>query len=141
MTPPTVVVIDQKKSTRVALGTIMMAALLAAGCKPATQSLGHVVDVGAPDGVTLKGTLFPSASPGPAVLLLHQCDDRRTVWDPFGRRLAAAGITALAIDYRGFGESGGPRYDTLSNEQQAAVTATAWPGDLDATLEHATRSA
>src|SRR5262245_6018126 len=124
---------------RVALGTIVMAALLAAGCKPAAQSLGRVVDLGAPDGVTLKGTLFPSASPGPAVLLLHQCDDRRTVWDPLGLRLAAAGITALAVDYRGFGESAGPRYDTLSREQQAAVTTDAWPGDFDAALAFLSR--
>src|SRR5262245_11077669 len=130
--------VKQEKSMRVALATIVVA-LLAAACKPAAQSLGRVVDVGAPDGVTLKGTLFPSASPGPAVLLLHQCDDQRTVWDPLGHRLAAAGITALAIDYRGFGESGGPRYDTLSNEQKAAVTATAWPGDFDAALAFLSR--
>jgi dienelactone hydrolase len=123
---------------RVALGTIVVA-LLAAGCKPPARSLGRVVDVDAPDGVTLKGTLFQAASPGPAVLLLHQCDDRRTVWDPLGQRLAAAGITALAIDYRGFGESGGPRYDTLSNEQKTAVTATAWPGDFDAALAFLSR--
>src|SRR5262245_52771665 len=119
---------------RLALGTMVVAALLTAACKPAAQSLGRVVDVGASDGVILKGTLFPSGSPGPAVLLLHQCDDRRTVWDPLGQRLAAAGITALAIDYRGFGESGGTRYDTLSNEQQAAVTATAWPGAFGVAL-------
>jgi dienelactone hydrolase len=131
--------VKQEKSMRVALGTIVVAALLAAACKPPAESLGRVVDVGAPDGVTLKATLFPSASPGPAVLLLHQCDDRRTVWDPLGQRLAAAGITALAIDYRGFGESGGTRYDTLSNEQKAAVTATAWPSDFDAALAFLSR--
>jgi dienelactone hydrolase len=123
----------------VALGAIVVAAMLATACKHAAQSLGRAVDVGAPDGVTLKGTLFPSASPGPAVLLLHQCDDRRTVWDPLGQRLAAAGISALAIDYRGFGESGGTRYDTLSNEQRAAVTATAWPSDFDAALAFLSR--
>jgi dienelactone hydrolase len=89
--------------------------------------------------VTLKATLFQSASPGPAVLLLHQCDDRRTVWDPLGLRLAAAGITALAVDYRGFGESGGPRYGTLSGEQQAALMKDAWPGDFDAALAFLSR--
>jgi dienelactone hydrolase len=119
---------------RVALITTVVSTLLAAGCRPAAQSLGRVVDVSAPDGVTLKGSLFRSASPGPAVLLLHQCDDSRTVWDPLGRRLAASGITALAIDYRGFGESGGSRFDTLSNEQKAAVTANSWPGDFDGAL-------
>jgi dienelactone hydrolase len=133
--------VKQEESMRVALSAIVVAAMLAIACKPAAQSLGRAVDVGAPDGVTLKGTLFPSASPGPAVLLLHQCDDRRTVWDPLGQRLAAAGITALAIDYRGFGESGGPRYDTLSNEQKAAVTATAWPSDFDAALAFLSRQA
>jgi dienelactone hydrolase len=124
---------------RVALSTIVIAALLAAGCKPAAPPLGRVVDISAPDGVTLKGTLYPSTSPGPAVLLLHQCDDRRTVWDPLGQRLAANGISALAIDYRGFGDSGGPRYDTLPNEQKAAVTAGAWPGDFDAALAFLSR--
>jgi dienelactone hydrolase len=119
---------------RLAIGIIVTAAVLIAGCRPAAQPLGRTIDVAAPDGVTLKGTLFGSTSPGPAVLLLHQCDDRRTVWDALGRRLAAAGITALSIDYRGFGESGGPRYDTLSNEQKAAVTANSWPGDFDAAL-------
>src|SRR5262249_13248606 len=130
--------VKQEKTMRVALATIVVA-LLATACKPAAQSLARVVDVGAPDGMTLKGTLFPSASPGPAVLLLHQCDDQRTVWDPLGQRFAAAGITALAIDYRGFGESGGPRYDTLSNEQKAAVTATAWAGDFDAAFAFLSR--
>ena len=119
---------------RVALIPTVVAVLLTAGCKPAAQSLARVVDVSATDGVTLKGTLFRSASAGPAVLLLHQCDDSRTVWDPLGQRLAAAGITALAIDYRGFGESGGARYDALSNEQKAALTATTWPGDFDSAL-------
>src|SRR5262245_2448619 len=126
---------------RVALGTIVMAAALIAGCRPSAQPLGRPVDIAAPDGVTLKGTLFGSTTPGPAVLLLHQCDDRRTVWDPLGPRLAAAGITALSIDYRGFGESGGPRFDTLSNEQKAAVTATAWPSDFDAALAFLSRQA
>jgi len=124
---------------RVALGTMVVAMLAAAACKPVAQPVTRVVEVGAPDGVNLKGTLFSSASPGPAVLLLHQCDDQRTVWDPLGQRLAAAGITALAIDYRGFGESGGTRYDALSNEQKAAVTSAAWPGDFDAALAFLSR--
>src|SRR4029453_6041228 len=121
--------VTQETSMRLAIGIIVTAAVLIAGCRPGAQPLGATSDVAAPDGVTLKGTLFGSTSPGPAVLLLHQCDDRRTVWDALGRRLAAAGITALSIDYRGFGESGGPRYDTLSNEQKAAVQANGWPGD------------
>src|SRR5262245_21038181 len=131
----------EETSMRLALGTIVVAAMLAVACKPEAHSLERAVESSSPDGVTLKATLFPSTSPGPAVLLLHQCDDRRTVWDPLGQRLAAAGITALAIDYRGFGESGGERYDALSNEQKAAVTATAWPSDFDAALAFLSRQA
>jgi dienelactone hydrolase len=117
----------------------VMAAMLTVGCKPAVPLSAHAVDIVAPDGVTLKGTLFPAASSGPAVLLLHQCDDRRTVWDPLGPRLAAAGITALSIDYRGYGESGGTPHGTLSSEQQAAVTANSWPGDIDAAFAFLSR--
>jgi dienelactone hydrolase len=127
--------------TMPATKAILLMAMLAAGCKPAASPARRTVDIAAPDGVTLKGTLFASASPGPAVLLLHQCDDRRTVWDPLGVRLATAGITALSIDYRGFGESGGARYDSLSREQQAAVTTNAWPGDFDAALAYLSRQA
>lgn len=114
--------------------TAVATAMLTAGCTRAAPPAARTIDITAPDDVVLKATLFQSASPGPAVLLLHQCDDRRTVWDPLGLRLAAAGITALAIDYRGFGESGGVRYDTLSREQQAGVANDAWPGDFDAAL-------
>ena len=109
----------------------VMAAMLTAGCTRSAPASARPVDIVASDGVTLKGTLFPAistASSGPAVLLLHQCDDRRTVWDPLGPRLAAAGITALSVDYRGYGESGGTPHDRLSNEQQAAVTATSGRG-------------
>lgn len=114
--------------------TTAVAAMATVGCAHQATNSGRAVDIKAPDGVTLKATLFQSAAPGPAVLLLHQCDDRRTVWDPLGVRLATAGITALAIDYRGFGESGGPRYDSLSAGQQTAVAKDTWPGDFDAAL-------
>jgi dienelactone hydrolase len=134
-------VMEAKRRARRVVMAVVVTAMLTAGCTPAAPPVGRTVDIAAPDGVTLKGTLFASASPGPAVLLLHQCDDRRTVWDPLALRLAAAGITALSIDYRGFGESGGTRYDTLTGEQQAALTANAWPGDFDVALAFLSRQA
>ncbi len=107
-------------------------ALAAAACRAAAPPAPRVVDIRASDGVVLKGTLFSAASAGPAVLLLHQCDDRRTVWDPLGPRLAAAGITALAIDFRGYGDSGGPPHDSLPNAELGAAQINVWPGDVDA---------
>ena len=130
---------------RVAISTFVMSAILAAGgCTAGARpveapAVARTVDIAAPDGVTLKGTLYASASPGPAVLLLHQCDDRRTVWEPLGTRLAAAGVTALAIDYRGYGESGGAPHDTLPNEQLQSIIANTWPGDFDAALAFLSR--
>jgi len=130
---------------RVATGTFVVAAILAAGgCTTGARpveapAVARTVDIAAPDGVTLKGTLYASASPGPAVLLLHQCDDRRTVWDPLGTRLAAAGVSALAIDYRGYGESGGAPHEKLSNEQLQSIITNTWPGDFDAALAFLSR--
>ena len=101
---------------------------------PAAAQTPRGVDITAADGVTLKGTLFAAARPGPAVLLLHQCDGQRTLWDPLGLRLAKAGVTALAVDYRGYGESGGVPHDRLTPQQEHAVSAEKWPGDIDAAL-------
>src|SRR5580765_5506932 len=112
------------------IGIVVLASACAAASAP--PSAARVVDIAAPDGLVLKGTLFSAAAAGPAVLLLHQCDDQRRVWDPLGPKLAAAGITALAIDYRGYGESGGTPHDRLSNADQAKMIATVWPGDIDA---------
>jgi dienelactone hydrolase len=108
-----------------------IALLIAAACAKDAPSAPRVVDITGADGLMLKGTLFAAPAGGPGVLLLHQCDDQRTVWDSLGTRLARAGITALSFDYRGYGESGGTRYDKLSEEELARQQATTWPIDID----------
>src|ERR671937_904941 len=77
----------------------------------AAQPAAREVDITAPDGTHLKGTYFAAAQSGPAVLLMHMCIATRASWEPVARQLGAAGINALTIDNRGFGESGGPRFD------------------------------
>jgi dienelactone hydrolase len=86
------------------------------------------VEVKAPDGVTLKGTYFAAAKPGPAILLMHQCNMDRHAWDGLAADLAAGGISVLAFDSRGFGDSGGVKSDRDK-----------MPGDVDATYEFLTR--
>lgn len=110
--------------------TIAGAAAFAA-CKPAAPAGPRVVTIKTGDSVTLQGTLFAASKGGPGVLLLHQCDDHRTVWDSLGTRLAAAGITALSVDYRGYGESGGTPHEKLSNADLAKQMAETWPADID----------
>ena len=89
------------------------------------------VSLPAADGTTLKATYYPAARPGPAVLLLHMCNTTRRSWDPLAPQLAAAGIHALSVDYRGFGESGGDRFQAMAPQAAQRVINEKWPGDLD----------
>jgi dienelactone hydrolase len=91
--------------------------------------------VSVPDGTRLKATYYAAPHPGPAVLLLHMCNSNRKAWEPVARQLSAAGIHALALDYRGFGESGGERFENDPQKQQQVV-AEKWPGDVDAALAY-----
>ena len=91
------------------------------------------VDITAPDGVKLKATYYAAGKAGPAVLLLHMCNSNRKAWEPVGRQLSRAGINALALDYRGYGESEGERIDFRKDPQKLQqVQTTKWPGDIDA---------
>ena len=93
------------------------------------------VTLKAADGTTLKGTYYAAATPGPAVLLLHMCNTTRKSWEPLGPQLAAAGIHALSVDYRGFGESGGDRADALAPQDAQRIVTEKWPGDIDAAYD------
>jgi dienelactone hydrolase len=89
------------------------------------------VTLTAPDGIALKGTYYAAAQPGPAVLLLHMCNATRKSWEPLAPQLAAAGIHALSVDYRGFGESGGDRFDPARAQETQNIVNEKWPGDID----------
>jgi dienelactone hydrolase len=96
-----------------------------------SQAAPRIVDLTAADGTPLKATYFASDKPGPAVLLLHQCDAERKLWNVLGERMAASGISVLTLDYRGFGESGGARYDKMTGEERRKVTTQYWPADIE----------
>jgi len=94
------------------------------------SSAQRIVDLTAADGTNLKATYFPAAKPGPGVLLLHQCNRQRKVWDALAEQLAASGIHVLTVDYRGFGESGGDRFEKLAPDAARAQVAKR-PADID----------
>ena len=103
------------------------------GAPPATSDVApREVTISAPDGTKLSATYYAAAKPGPAVLLLHMCNTTRRSWDPLAPKLAAAGIHALSVDYRGFGDSGGPRRDEVSPQEAQRTVVEKWPGDVDA---------
>jgi dienelactone hydrolase len=101
-----------------------------------TWSAERVVDLTTADGTKLKASYFAAAKPGPGVLLLHQCNRQRKIWDGLAQQLAAAGINVLTLDYRGFGESDGDRFDKLPPQQAAQIQAEKWPVDIDTAFQY-----
>jgi alpha-beta hydrolase superfamily lysophospholipase len=74
----------------------------------AADAAGRPVTLTAADGVTISGEFYEaSATPAPAVVLVHMLGRSRADWEDMATTLAAAGVTALAIDVRGHGASGG----------------------------------
>jgi pimeloyl-ACP methyl ester carboxylesterase len=96
-------------------------------------------DLTASDGVRLKVSYFSSAQSGPGILLLHECggSDRKS-WSSLACLLAARGFHVLTLDFRGFGESGGARLESLDSERRDAEQAR-WPGDISLAFDHLMR--
>ena len=93
------------------------------------------VDLKAADGTRLKATYFAAAKPGPGVVLLHMCNSQRKAWAAVGEQLAKQGVHAIAIDYRGYGESGGTPYADLMQPDRQRISQQDWPGDIDAAFD------
>ena len=74
------------------------------------------VSITAGDGFALQGSYSSAEKGGPGILLLHQCDADRRVYDQLATMLNVAGYNVLTIDWRGSGGS-----DLM-------------PGDVDAAL-------
>ena len=110
--------------------------VFAVACTPPALATGRVVDLTAADGTKLKATYFDAGKLGPGVLLLHQCNRQRKVWDGLSEQLAAAGINVLTLDNRGFGESSGEPHDSLTPEQEGQIETQKWPGDIDTALQY-----
>ena len=96
------------------------------------------VDIKAPDGTNLKASYFSVGRPGPAMILLHQCNMDRHAWDGLAKDLAEAGFHVLTVDFRGYGESGGGR-PTDAAERQSLLVAMA--ADILAAMRQQTAAA
>jgi dienelactone hydrolase len=95
---------------RISLTALLMLLLsgfaVLAQSEESTDVLPVVIE--AEDGLMLHGEFFSSpTSNGRAVLLLHQLYTTRVSWYPYIEPLRAAGYHVLAIDLRGYGETGG----------------------------------
>ncbi len=89
----------------------------------AATAHGHPVRLTAPDGVTLGGWLFPAAEPA-APLVLHFHGNGEIAADYVGLApvFARLGLHLLALDFRGYGASGGvPTAAALIADAEAAA--------------------
>jgi len=116
--------------------TVPLFLLLLSACVVYSQSpSAKDVDIVAPDGTKLRATFFAAGKPGPGVLLLHMCNTVRKSWEPVAKELSEKGINALTVDNRGFGESGGPRFEGASQDVLKQLNEK-WPGDFGAAYDY-----
>lgn len=74
----------------------------------AADAASRPVQLRAADGVAIAAAVYDAASlPAPAVVLVHMLTRTKEDWRPIAERLQATGITALAVDLRGHGQSEG----------------------------------
>lgn len=114
---------SQRRCTNLLAGLLFIPYLIAVTCGAQSLPAPRTVDLSAPDSTSLKATYFGGWQARPGVLLLHQCNRQRKVWDGLAEQLATAGVNVLTLDYRGFGESGSDRFDKLPQGMAAQVIA------------------
>lgn len=88
------------------------------------EAAGRPVALRASDGTALAATVYDAqATPAPAVVLVHMLTRTKDDWKDFAERLQAAGATALAVDLRGHGGSGGSATPSaaMALDVQAAI--------------------
>jgi dienelactone hydrolase len=100
---------------------------------PVVSAEKMAVDIKSADGVMLKGSYYDAGQPGPAMLLVHQCNMDRTSWESLASSLSGAGIHVLTFDLRGFGETPG---EGLVSPESFPRLMKQSPPDVDAAYEY-----
>ncbi len=105
----------------------------------------QTVAIEAADGFELAASYWQGEDGMGAVLLLHQCNTSRVMYERLGSALGERGFYTLSLDSRGFGESlteAGSilalRESATSREDyfaQAGPIRAHWPSDMDAALD------
>ncbi len=68
----------------------------------------------AADGYQLKADYYKGEAGHPAVVLMHQCNGDRSMYQDVGKLLSDAGIHVLTMDFRGFGGSASDKADIMA---------------------------
>ena len=96
---------------------LIVAAGVAAGC--AASDSGRGVLITADDGLVLRGKIYGSGGTG--VILTHELDADQKGWTDLAERLGGSGFFVLTFDFRGHGDSPGPREAGIADADLAAA--------------------
>ena len=88
----------------IAIGLLFVSSLLSA----------EEITLTAADRYQLKGDYYMGEAGHPAVILMHQCNGDRSMYQDVGKRLSEAGVHVLAMDFRGFGGSASDKADIMA---------------------------
>ena len=110
----------------------ILAAVVALSMAAPAAAQSKDVDLAGADGTSLKATYMSPGRPGPAMLLVHQCNMDRTSWSGIAPQLVDAGVHVLTLDLRGFGDSGGPPMRELGFQTFMQHA----PGDVDVAFDY-----
>ncbi|WP_286234290.1 hypothetical protein [Thalassotalea sediminis] len=100
----------------------------------------HQVSIPAKDGFNLNGQFYPGKSDAGGVLLLHDCHHDSDSYDSLLVELSSLGLNALAIDFRGYGQSITEEFshteikrgtkDFATYQLEVARLTAFWPSDV-----------
>ena len=91
----------------------------------AGATAGRPVTFPSSDGVLLSAMLYEAGSrPGPGIVLVHMLGRSKDEWVAIAERLQDSGLTTLAVDLRGHGQSAGNGSDlpAMVGDVRAALT-------------------
>jgi len=105
------------------------------------------------DNFSLKGDYYQAQSTPESkaqaksergVLMLHQCNYNRSMYNDIGEQLAQHGIHALSIDFRGFGESVSKKYNVgdirklpqTDRSKAWSSMSSHWPSDVQLAFDY-----
>jgi alpha-beta hydrolase superfamily lysophospholipase len=92
---------------------------------PHVGATGRAVTFAAPDGTLLAAVYFEANDrPAPGVVLVHMLGRSSADWTSVADRLQQEGVSALAVDLRGHGQSRGDRsaLSVMASDVRAAFT-------------------
>lgn len=110
------------------------ALIIVGACVANAAAASQDVRITAPGGFALAATLTVAEKGGPGILLLHQCNADRRIYDQLAAMLNRAGYNVLALDFRGFGGSRAGEYTNFTAQRAKIMEKMA--GDVDAAFTY-----